>query len=53
MPGQAPSAVPPVGAGMSSADVETCASYYNNADEIIGKNVKYIRVRFTAKEADK
>ena len=53
VPGQAPSAVPPVGAGMSSADVETCASYYNNADEIIGKNVKYIRVRFTAKEADK
>lgn len=53
VPGQASSAVPPVGAGMSSADVETCASYYNNADEIIGKNVKYIRVRFTAKEADK
>lgn len=53
VPGQAPSAVPPVGAGMSSADVETCANYYNNADEIIGKNVKYIRVRFTAKEADK
>lgn len=53
VPGQAPSAVPPVGAGMSSADVETCASYYNNADEIIGKNVKYIRVRFTAKEAVK
>lgn len=53
VPGQAPSAVPPVGAGMSSADVETCASYYNNADEVIGKNIKYIRVRFTAKEADK
>lgn len=53
VPGQAPSAVPPVGAGMSSADVETCASYYNNADEVIGKNIKYIRVRLTAKEADK
>ncbi len=38
---------------MPSAGVETCANYYNNADEIIGKNVKYIRVRFTAKEADK
>ena len=53
VPGQAPSAVPPVGAGMFAADVETCASYYNNADEVIGKNIKYIRVRFTAKEADK
>ena len=53
VPGQAPSAVPPVGAGMSSADVETCASYYNNADEVIGKNIKYIRVHFTAKETDK
>ncbi len=53
VPGQAPGKVPTVEAGMSSADVETCASYYNNADEVIGKNVKYIRVRFTAKEADK
>lgn len=53
VPGQAPSEVPPVRAGMSSADVETCANYYNNADEVIGKNIKYIRVRFTAKEADK
>lgn len=53
VPGQAPSAVPPVGAGMFAADVETCASYHNNADEVIGKNIKYIRVRFTAKEADK
>ena len=53
VPGQAPNTVPPVGANMSSAGVETCASYYNNADEIIGKNIKYIRVRFTAKEADK
>lgn len=53
VPGQAPSTVPTVEAGMSSADVETCASYYNNADEVIGKNIKYIRVRFTAKEADK
>ena len=38
---------------MSSAYVETCASYYNNADAVIGKNIKYFRVRFTAKEADK
>lgn len=38
---------------MFAADVETCASYYNNADEVIGKNIKYIRVRFTAKEEDK
>ena len=53
VPGRAPGKVPPVKAGMSSADVETCAGYYNNADEIIGKNVKYIRVRFAAKEADK
>lgn len=53
VPGQAPSTVPAVKAGMSSADVEACASYYNNADEVIGKNIKYIRVRFTAKEADK
>ena len=53
VPGQAPSEVPTVEAGMPSAGVETCANYYNNADEIIGKNVKYIRVRFTAKEADK
>lgn len=53
VPGQAPSEVPTVEAGMSSARVEACAGYYNNADEIIGKNVKYIRVRFTAKEADK
>lgn len=55
VPGQAPASgtVPPVAASMPSADVETCASYYNNADEIIGKNIKYIRVRFTAKEADK
>lgn len=53
VPGQVSGAVPPVGAGMSSADVETCASYYNNADEVIGKNIKYIRVHFTAKEADK
>lgn len=53
VPGQAPNKVPPVAASMPSADVETCASYYNNADEIIGKNIKYIRVRFTAKEADK
>ena len=53
VPGQAPGKVPNVTAGMSSAEVETCASYYNNADEIIGKNIKYIRVRFTAKEADK
>lgn len=52
VPGQAPGKVPTVKAGMSSADVETCASYYNNADEVIGKNIKYIRVRFTAKEAD-
>ena len=53
VPGQAPNTVPAVGANMSSAGVETCASYYNNADEIIGKNIKYIRVRFTAREADK
>ena len=53
VPGQAPNTVPTVGANMPSAGVETCASYYNNADEIIGKNIKYIRVRFTAKEADK
>lgn len=55
VPGQAPASgtVPPIAASMPSADVETCASYYNNADEIIGKNIKYIRVRFTAKEADK
>lgn len=53
VPGQAPSEVPTVEAGIPSAGVETCANYYNNADEIIGKNVKYIRVRFTAKEADK
>lgn len=53
VPGQAPGKVPPVKAGMSSADVETCVGYYNNADEVIGKNIKYIRVRFTAKEADK
>lgn len=53
VPGQAPSEVPTVEAGMSSAHVEACAGYYNNADEIIGKNIKYIRVRFTAKEADK
>ena len=53
VPGQAPSAAPAVAAGMSSADVEACAGYYNNADEVIGKNIKYIRVRFTAKEADK
>ncbi len=38
---------------MSSAGVEACAGYYNNADEVIGKNIKYIRVHFTAKEADK
>ena len=53
VPGQAPDSVPPVNASMPSANVETCASYYNNADEVIGKNIKYIRVRFTAKEADK
>lgn len=53
VPGQAPSEVPTVEAGMSSAGVEACAGYYNNADEVIGKNIKYIRVRFTAKEADK
>ena len=53
VPGQAPDSVPPANASMSSANVETCASYYNNADEVIGKNIKYIRVRFTAKEADK
>ena len=53
VPGQAPGTVPAVEAGMSSAYVETCASYYNNADEVIGKNIKYVRVRFTAKEADK
>lgn len=53
VPGQAPDSVPTVEANMSSAYVETCASYYNNADEVIGKNIKYIRVRFTAKEADK
>lgn len=53
VPGQAPSEVPTVENGMSSAGVETCAGYYNNADEVIGKNIKYIRVRFTAKEADK
>ena len=53
VPGQAPSEVPAVMAGMPSARVETCAGYYNNADEVIGKNIKYIRVRFTAKEADK
>ena len=53
VPGQEPSTVPAVEAGMSSAGVETCASYYNNADEVIGKNIEYIRVRFTAREADK
>lgn len=53
VPGQAPDSVPPVNASMSSANVETCASYYNNADEVIGKNIQYIRVRLTAKEADK
>lgn len=52
VPGQAPGEVPSVKANMSSADVEACAGYYNNADEVIGKNIKYIRVRFTAKEAD-
>ncbi len=53
VPGQAPDSVPIAEASMSSANVEACASYYNNADEVIGKNIKYIRVRFTAKEADK
>lgn len=53
VPGQAPATVPTVKSDMLSADVETCASYYNNADEVIGRNIKYIRVRFTAKEADK
>ena len=53
VPGQAPATVPTVKSDMLSADVETCASYYNNADEVIGKNIKYVRVRFTAKEADK
>ena len=52
VPGQAPATVPTVKSDMLSADVETCASYYNNADEVIGRNIKYIRVRFTAKEAD-
>ena len=53
VPGQAPGTVPTVETNMSSANVEACASYYNNADEVIGKNIQYIRVRFTAKEADK
>ena len=53
VPGQAPGTAPTVETNMSSANVEACASYYNNADEVIGKNIQYIRVRFTAKEADK
>ena len=48
----APSAdVPEVFNCMSAANLQTCAEYYNYADEVLGSCVAFLQVRFTAVEA--
>lgn len=41
---------PTVSAGMSSSDMATCTTLYNNADEYIGKTVQYLQLRITSEE---
>ena len=44
-------AVPEVSNGMSAADLQACAAYYNYADEALGTCAAFLQVRFTAVEA--
>ncbi len=46
----ASSKVPKVESGMSASDLQTCAAYYNYADEALGSCAAYLQVRFTAEE---
>lgn len=42
--------IPTVSANMSSADIGICSNYYNNGDETIGTNVRYVQLQLTAVE---
>lgn len=44
------STVPALSSAMSSADLATCATAYNKADDEIGNAVEYYQVRLTANE---
>ena len=43
--------LPSVESGMSAANLQTCADYYNYADEVLGSCAAFLQVRFTAVEA--
>ncbi|MDD3360724.1 MAG: hypothetical protein PHW34_03535 [Hespellia sp.] len=42
--------IPRVREDMSSADIGICSNYYNNGDETIGTNVRYVELQLTAAE---
>ena len=42
--------IPALSSTMSSADLSTCATAYNKADDQIGNAVEYYQVRLTASE---
>ncbi len=42
---------PEVSSVMSAANLQTCAEYYNYADEVLGSCAAFLQVRFTAVEA--
>ncbi len=44
------SSIPNVSSGMSASDLQTCAAYYNYADEALGSCAAFLQVRFTAEE---
>lgn len=45
------SSAPSLEQNMSSGDIATCGALYNNADELIGKNVQYVQLRLSASES--
>lgn len=49
--GESVQSVPECKSGMSSADLQACSNYYNNADEAIGKNVAFVQPRFSITES--
>lgn len=48
--GAAATDVPKLSGNMSSTQIATCSALYNNADEYIGTNVKYLQLEFDARE---
>lgn len=42
--------VPNLAADMTSANLATCSTFYNNADEYIGTNVQYLQLELNARE---